>query len=197
MKKLNIFLSGKAGSGKTSIANFMAKKHGYKVVKFAQPIYSIAKDLFKMGNKDRELLQFLGTEVGRCIDNNIWITRFFQNLEIVEKYYILKGIDLPGFICDDCRFENEYKELTSEGWFGIFLNSDNEQLRKDRLIKRDGEFQEDSDKHVSELDSDRFKDMLLNINSSCPLQDLTGEVEKVYLILKQFAPYLSNIKFEE
>ena len=43
----------------------MIKKYKYQVAKFAYPVYMIAEKYFNMKQKDRKLLQIIGTEAGR------------------------------------------------------------------------------------------------------------------------------------
>jgi hypothetical protein len=113
-----IVLTGKAGCGKSSVANHLIRNHGFEPVKFA----SVLKDmLYAMGltydhiegelkeqpldilggKTPRYAMQTLGTEWGRDIISkdlwvNIWKTRAIKLLESGNSV-----------VTDDCRFENE------------------------------------------------------------------------------------------
>lgn len=113
-----IVLTGKAGCGKSSVANYLIRNYGFEPVKFA----SVLKDmLYAMGlNYDhiegelkeqpldilggktpRYAMQTLGTEWGRDLIAkdlwvNIWKTRATKLLESGHSV-----------VTDDCRFENE------------------------------------------------------------------------------------------
>ena len=114
MKTNVVVISGQQGSGKTSLANaLMAKAKSGEVVKFADPLYEIhdlAVGIVRNAGikfdkkKDGELLQYLGTEWGRKIDEDIWAKIAKSTVDyIIEKY---QPTDL--IVIDDCRFENEF-----------------------------------------------------------------------------------------
>ena len=69
----NVYFIGKMGSGKSTLATALAMNYHYKQIRFANAIYTLAYDYFKMDKKvkDRKLLQIMGTEVGRGINDNI------------------------------------------------------------------------------------------------------------------------------
>lgn len=147
--KMNIFFVGKAGSGKTTLASYLVKNFGYISIKFANPVYMIAEKYFNMKNKDRELLQLIGTEGGRSIDSSIWIRRLLEDITIIERIYKLKGYGKPLFVLDDCRFENEAMMLQQKGWTGVYLSC-SDKVRYERLKNRDGYNQESFAEHSSE-----------------------------------------------
>jgi len=83
----NIYFVGKAGCGKTYSAKFMIEKYGYGVAKFAYPVYMIAEKYFGMKEKDRKLLQVIGTDAARDqIDSEIWVNRFWEDMQIIKLY---------------------------------------------------------------------------------------------------------------
>ncbi len=103
-----IVLTGKKGSGKTTVSNWFAKqlnKHHYttSVQPMAAPLKAVATSMGWNGEKDekgRRLLQLLGTECGRnCISENIWIDKWIHTAKIANSKVT---------IIDDCRFDNEY-----------------------------------------------------------------------------------------
>jgi dephospho-CoA kinase len=174
--KLNIFVCGYAGAGKTFCSEYIKKKYGHTQTKFARPVYSIANELCGMTKKDRGLLQLIGTDIGRSTDPDIWINRFKQDITIAEEVNKRLGND-NGFVSDDCRFLNEYKVLNELGWIGIYLDVDPE-IRKQRLIGRDGSAQEETLNHIAETSLDDFKDLLIKVDAS-------GTPEKMYTNLEE------------
>ena len=121
-----IGLSGKAGAGKDTIANYLVEHHGYKKVAFADkireclfaldPIVATRADYplhlseyfddfgweqTKKLPEVRRLMQTFGTEVGRnLIDSNIWIE-------------IALGSVKPGdkVVVSDVRFPDEAENI--------------------------------------------------------------------------------------
>jgi hypothetical protein len=177
----SVYLCGKAGSGKTSCAEYLIKR-GYQVAKFAAPVYMIAEKYFNMKSKDRKLLQIIGTDIGRRYDSDIWINRFLIDMRIVKlTKYLLKMPDIP-FVCDDVRFKNEHKKLKKEGWIGIYLDVSDD-IRINRLKNRDGDAKIECLTHKSETEIDSFKDNLIKLDASGSIEDTINKL-KIILNIK-------------
>lgn len=114
-RTLVILVSGKAGSGKSTVAEMLAKKiqdiPSLTVMPygFADPIKYIAKGYFGWdGNKDvrgRRLLQQIGF-IGREYDEDVWVKHFIRQLD--------KRAGLFPFhasVISDWRFPNELNYL--------------------------------------------------------------------------------------
>lgn len=167
----NIYFVGKAGSGKTYSAKFMIEKYGYGVAKFAYPVYMIAEKYFNMKVKDRKLLQVIGTDAARDqINSEIWVKRFKEDMRIVRLTAGILNLPLPKFVMDDCRFPNEHVILKELGFVGIYIDVSDE-IRKERLIGRDGKAQEDTLNHKSETLIDTFKDDLIKVDGNGELEE--------------------------
>jgi len=167
----NIYFVGKAGTGKSTCANFLIWKYDYQIAKFAYPVYMIAEKYFSMQKKDRKLLQVIGTDAGRCmIDEDIWVKRFQEDMLIVQKTAQLLRKPLPKLVMDDCRFINEHEILKKIGFIGIYIDVPDE-IRKERLIQRDGTAQEKTLNHISEQMIDNFKNELIQLDGSGSLED--------------------------
>ena len=167
----NIYFVGKAGAGKSYSAKFLIDKYGYKVAKFAYPVYIIAEKYFNMKEKDRKLLQVIGTDAGRDqIDNEIWVKRFKEDMTIIKLTAEKLGLPIPKFVMDDCRFPNEHAILKELGFVGIYINVSDEK-RKERLIGRDGKTQEETFNHKSETLIDNFKDELIMLDGEGTLEE--------------------------
>lgn len=167
----NIYFVGKAGAGKSYSAKFMIKKYGYQVAKFAYPVYMLAEKYFGMKEKDRKLLQIIGTDAGRDeVNSEIWVERFNEDMRIVRLTAEILNLTLPKFVMDDCRFPNEHQILKELGFVGIYINVSDE-MRKKRLIGRDGTAQEKDLNHKSEMVIDIFKDDLIKLNGNGSLEE--------------------------
>jgi len=175
----NIYLVGKAGSGKTMAALYLMETYGYKQSKFAFPVYNLAYDYFNMQDKDRELLQVIGTDAGRqLVDNDIWVRRFIEDMMIVKETLRILNKDKVFFVSDDCRFPNEHKVLKDMGWIGVYLDVPDE-VRIERLYGRDGDAKIECLNHKSETGVDLFKDDLIKIDANCSIEVMNNNLKTV------------------
>lgn len=109
-----VALTGKAGSGKTTVANYLLK-HGFKYkYSFADGVKEVARKYFGMKKKDRRLLQQIGTEHFRTIDKDVWIKYVWSDVAL----NILCG---DALVIDDLRFSNEAKACREAGFVLIKL----------------------------------------------------------------------------
>ena len=176
----NVYLVGKAGSGKTVTAQFLRDEYKYQTAKFAFPVYQIGYNYFNMKDKDRALLQLIGTEAGRYgIHNDLWVNRLLEDIRIVNLVCDMKKINHPQFVLDDCRFPNEHRALQAAGWVGINLNV-REENRILRLKDRDGTAQESTLDHYSETACDEFSHELFQL-------DCNGTIAESMIELDTFA----------
>lgn len=118
---MKIAIAGNVCSGKTTLVNQLISYYPHYIKKsFADKIKEIAKELFNMKQKDRKLLQQIGTNL-KLIDEEVWI-----NYALNSSYNYI--------IIDDLRFENEAKKLKENGWIIIKLNISKE-LQVERIKK--------------------------------------------------------------
>lgn len=160
-----LILSGKQGSGKTTLQKAMAIKWqentGYRAitVNFADILYEMHDKVLQTLNrywpdrglkKDGPLLQLLGTEWGRnTISSDIWATCLSEKVRQLE----LENAHYANllFIIGDCRFKNEFHIF--ENAFRVRLICD-ESKRKERCSM----WRQDT-KHASEIDLDEYEQM--------------------------------------
>lgn len=181
----NFYFTGKAGAGKTFLTDYLMKKYGYNRAKMANSVYMIAEKYLGMNpnKKDRDLLQVLGTDIGReQVNQDVWVKRFVDDVWIAqETSKKLYGKELK-FISDDIRFPNEHEVLKEAGWVGIYLDVPDE-IRITRLKGRDGDACVDKLGHASETALDGFKDDLIKI-------DVSGTLDQSYENLEQTLEYI-------
>lgn len=131
-------ITGKAGSGKDTIADRLIARHGFKKMSFAGPLKEVllkmdpiigmdphspgftiklSAALKECGGEDgvkklfpeyRRLLQKLGTEGIRSIDEQFWI-------KAAAKMIMAEPND-SRLVFTDCRFPNEAKAIQEAGW---------------------------------------------------------------------------------
>lgn len=138
--KTVIGLTGYAGAGKSTVAEYLVNAHGFERVSFAAPLKKMLRtldpyleepvdgevvrlsDLFALyteaqikegpfGDEYRRLLQVLGTDCIRAVDEDFWVNAALKQMDDFEGRYVF----------DDVRFPNEAKviqELTPKGlWY--------------------------------------------------------------------------------
>ena len=113
-----VALTGRAGSGKSTAADYLVEEHGFVLVKFAEPLKNMLRALglsdeeiegslkeqrcsLLAGRTPRHAMQTLGTEWGRdCIGADFWIGLWER--------IACDVLDHGGrVVVDDCRFPNE------------------------------------------------------------------------------------------
>jgi dephospho-CoA kinase len=140
-----IGICGLKGSGKTTVLKHLESKHGFVGLNFADALKRAVMDIFllsesqchdqhlkevvdpRWGKSPREILQRLGTEVGRNLDREVWIKRVFFEVEsrnlrratigdvrffneaqaVRDRGGIVVGIDRPGLVPDNHPSELE------------------------------------------------------------------------------------------
>lgn len=124
MKPQVILISGKQGSGKTTIAKALYEKlfnqdknNFVKLMRFADTLYEMhdaCREILNkympvdLSKKDGNLLQLLGTEWGRkTLGDDVWVKIAQKNVDIVFNY-LNDDSHRAFFIFQDCRFENEF-----------------------------------------------------------------------------------------
>jgi hypothetical protein len=122
-----IGLVGKARSGKDTVANHLAKTHGFRRVAFADKLKEVCMELLDLsqdqcygdlkevedpryGKTPRWILQYIGTDVFRQIRPNIWVDL------VVDRYETLIH-GFHGLAVSDVRFPNEVEAIKLKGGF--------------------------------------------------------------------------------
>lgn len=100
-------------AGKDEAVSFLRTKlPGAKHLKFADPLYDgvlLLKAMygFKDDEKERGLLQYIGTDWARTKDPDIWVKNFARRVEPLADSNLLLS---------DARFMNEFEHLQKTGW---------------------------------------------------------------------------------
>jgi predicted kinase len=129
-----IGLTGLAGSGKSTVADYLQRKHGYERLSYAAPIKRMLMALLAesgvgpctaaemchgklketphealAGHTPRHALQTLGTEWGRnMLARDLWMRILVRKAKLLLE----RGHSI---VVDDLRFPNEIEALRSEG----------------------------------------------------------------------------------
>lgn len=120
-------ICGAAGSGKDTIGQWLVRRHGATIHKFADPLYAAISAITGMSVSElqdrrrkechlewlpaspRRLLQTIGTEWGRdTIHPDIWILATFRRIDASESLWS---------VITDVRFDNEAEAIRSRGGY--------------------------------------------------------------------------------
>lgn len=100
-------LGHKARHGKDTVAGHILQLvPGARRYSFADDLYALCRVLYGMGEKDAPLLQRVGTEVGRSVDENIWVRAVYHKL-LQDRP--------PLAVFPDTRFPNEVNLVKAMG----------------------------------------------------------------------------------
>jgi len=130
-----IGLHGKAGTGKDTIADYLADQYCLERIAFAKPIKDAACAMFgltpdrfedrslkemvipEIGKSPRQIAQLLGTEFGRQhLGDDIWIRVAKMRLDAWREDVLEQTFHpLCGAVVTDVRYENEAAWVRSEG----------------------------------------------------------------------------------
>lgn len=147
-----ISFTGKMGVGKTTSANYLLKKLeqkriACKIIKFAGPLYDMQKSIYDIAKlphpkeKDRKLLQYLGTEWGRQKDENLWTNIFKKRVkEAFEQDIIVLN--------DDLRFDNEAVTIDELGGH-IILVEGHDHHNPETIISQDHKSEQGISRHLA------------------------------------------------
>jgi dephospho-CoA kinase len=181
-----IALTGRMGSGKSTVCQIINKAYRTELVKFAQPLYDMQEYIYdrvtsvytrpKDFVKDRKLLQWLGTEWGReTISQSVWVDIFSARVREIRDEEAALGNEVfpgtPDFILnDDTRFDNEAEAVRALGGKIIRIVAD-QQVRAGRMeLKETG--------HASENGiADKYVDYVITNNGS--RAELEAQVREV------------------
>lgn len=160
---------GKARSGKDTSFSIISDLINNAInLKFADPIYDILHYAQKMCDfpieKDRQFLQYIGTEWARNKNENIWVDLMEKNINNNKDKSI---------IITDCRFKNEVNFLIKNNFVII------------KLIRMEAKI-ESGETHQSENDLNDFYNYDYDIYNNSSLDYLT---ENLIRILKNIFIY--------
>ena len=177
MKPIIIGISGKAGSGKDTVADILVKEFGFKKFVFADALKEMVMKHFGLtyeecyGKKtecSRRILQGLGGGfVRQEIDEWYWIKQLDKKITSYLKKYPQSKI-----VISDVRYKNEYKSIKNK--FGTVIYDRGLTIR----IERKASKIECGINHASETELDNITDWDLVIHNDHDLITLKELVRK-------------------
>lgn len=169
---MKLCLTGKAGSGKSTVADYYSTSQCFTKLSFAQPVKEIFEHMMlrkpdKTRPKDRSALQRIGTEVGRFVDKDIWIKHFdLQYQKLLAATVGIEPLVESYIVVDDARFKNEVDYLRKNGFVIV------------RVIGRGYDMGE-LGKHPSESEMDSIV-VDFTVDNSGDIEDTIAELESKY-----------------
>lgn len=165
--QIKIAFGYKMGVGKDEACSYLIKKYGGEKISFASPLYDIQHYAQKVcgfeEEKDRQFLQFIGTEWARKKDPDVWLNLAIKNTKSEGNFFL-----------SDLRFPNELYGLKKEDWFCVNI------VRQTDSEKRKGT---GSSSHVSETALDNIKseewDYLLKNDGS--IEEFYEKLDSLYI----------------
>lgn len=163
-----IILSGKAGSGKSTIANILKSKLNKTIVlSYASYLKEIAKNVLSWNGeentKPRDFLQQVGVElIKNQIDDKLLINRVIEDIKVYSYFY-------DYIIISDARFIDEINLIKDnfDNVKVIHVVSDNDNLTKEQK------------KHSTETSLDNFNDYDYEIYNDLNLDNLNRKIESI------------------
>lgn len=169
---MKIAFGYKMGVGKDTACKFMHDNYGGQVISFAEPIYMIlnyAQDVCSFPReKDRQFLQYIGSEWARKKDPNVWVN-----------YLLNRGKRVGNVYVSDVRYKNEFYALKADGFVLVKILRDNQEDRTGT----------GSTTHSSEVELDSVPD-----NQWDYIVDNNGSIEDFYSSLRRVYENSSSLE---
>lgn len=146
---LLIGIYGRARSGKDTAADYLAKRLGLYKYAFAEPLKTMLKSVFgdhfhegdrsgicpETGVSYRVMMQTLGTEWGRALNDNVWVNLVGKRWKLVlDQNYspadsaskFAGGLVIGGMVLSDVRFDSEAEWIRDQGGLVVYIHRDAE-----------------------------------------------------------------------
>jgi dephospho-CoA kinase len=159
---MNIALAGKSGSGKTTVAEYLVRRHGFARVGTGDVCREVCRILFD--SEARKLLNEV-TDAMKSVDNLVWLKAALRRAPS----------NLP-IVFDSMRFISDYDLLSSRG-YELWRIRASKETRWKRLHNRGQEFLEVDDAHRAESEIDSYSYDATIDNESGDLETLFSSIE--------------------
>lgn len=121
-----------SGVGKDTACEYLKKNYGGVILHFADPIYDImynAQDTCKFKRtKDRNFLQYIGTDWARNINPNVWVELLMKKISEMKSDPLALKKENTNMYVADVRFKNEVDALKSKGFICVLIINPNRKI---------------------------------------------------------------------
>lgn len=173
----NIFIMGKAGAGKDTIAEILEKRYEFQPFTLANYIRAEYHKYFPDRNPrlDRDKLIEIGEAYKKIYGQDVWVRLLAQDIKWCLEYDPHRDI-----VITDGRHRVEYDHfVTQEGYIPLRVDCPDE-IRFQRLLGRDGTLQGEAlKKECQEL----WKCDAYMLDNSGDMADLLRNIEKLMRLL--------------
>lgn len=159
-----IALSGRSGSGKTTVAEYLVKEHGYIRCSTGVACRELCKRLF--GTESKTILNKV-TDALKAVDPDVWLRAALSSLE-----------EARPAVFDSMRFATDYAFLQHRG-FALWRIEAPLAIRLIRMGERGQIVSPEDDKHPAEIELDGHRFDQLVDNSEEGLDALYQRIEKI------------------
>jgi len=180
----NIFIIGKMGSGKDTLAELLVKHYNFRQISIAGRLKTIAELLYAdvFAGTDRNQKRAILQKLGDLLRS--------QNINILNDALMreIKVKNMEPVVISDVRYSMEYDYFTSQDFIPVRINID-DKVRFDRLLSRDGTYPSlETLNHKSENDICVATNRpFIEVNNNGSVEDL--EKEAIELIRTRIITY--------
>lgn len=180
-KNRSLFLFGKRGSGKDTVADHLVKNYGYERFSFGDKIRSIAKS-FGIDDPKKEQLVAITNMGYQLLGPNVWINLAIRDLNEINKPIVIT----------DMRYPDIYKYfLFKRRFFPVGVVSQDKD-NYNRVIKRDGRFPDKLTNEKSEKNLEGFVGYpIFNFST---ISDLNEEVDNLIDLISDDKEFNSRLE---
>jgi hypothetical protein len=179
---IKLALCGRLRSGKDTAAQYLTLFYDFQPFAFADPLKRYLHEIFPhvpREPKPRRLLQLFGQKM-REIDPDVWINLTMRQIDDYLRLHPCEccGSALkPRVVVTDCRQQNEYDRLRTEGFVFVRINA-NDELRIRRALEAGDDFTAEDLAHETELLVDSF-DVDYEVDNNGTTSELYEQIDAI------------------
>ena len=133
---MRIFIMGRAGTGKDTLADYLVDEYNFKKYRLAQMVEDLCRDYFGMnGTKNRRMMIDVSEKMKNTFGIDFWIKALTRKAKREMEFGCYNGV-----VISDVRFPQEYRYFYRRGFYPVRVEAPRE-VCMERLQLRDGSAQ--------------------------------------------------------